>query len=80
MWEFVENSVLAQVQIFIEGTKSQIIQILMEQSSSKLSFAGIVGCWHVKTGVKITDMCLLGRHVADMLANNVAPQSIKLSN
>jgi hypothetical protein len=27
---------------------------------SRINFAGIVGCWHVETGVKTTDMCLLG--------------------
>jgi hypothetical protein len=33
IYEFVENSVLSQVQIFMECAESQRIQILMEQSS-----------------------------------------------
>jgi hypothetical protein len=32
-------------------------------------FAGIVGCRHVEMGVKTTDMCLSGQHVANMSAN-----------
>ncbi len=41
-------------------------------------FSGIVGCWHVKMGVKTTDMCLLGQHIANMLANMLATQHKKL--
>jgi hypothetical protein len=37
--------------------------------SGRHAFAGKVGCWHVEMGVKTTDMCLLGRHVANMSAN-----------
>ncbi len=42
-------------------------------------FAGKVGCQHVKTRVKTTDMCLSGWHVADMLANMSATRHKKLS-
>jgi hypothetical protein len=41
-------------------------------ATSLATFAGKVGCWHVKTGVKTTDMCLSGQHVANMLANMLA--------
>ncbi len=42
-------------------------------------FAGKVGCWHVKTRVKMTDMCLSGQLVADMLADMSVTQHKKLS-
>jgi hypothetical protein len=42
------------------------------------SSAGIVGCWRVKTRVKTTDMCLPGRHVANMLAKMLATRLKKL--
>ncbi len=32
----------------------------MAIQSMPLCFAGIVGCWHVETGVKMTGMCLSG--------------------
>ncbi len=43
-----------------------------------INFAGIVGCWRVEMGVKMTDMCLSGQHVANMLADMSATQHKKL--
>ncbi len=43
------------------------------------TFAGKVGCWHVKTRVKMTDMYLSGQHVADMSADMSATRLKKLS-
>jgi hypothetical protein len=43
------------------------------------NFAGVVGCRRVKTGVKTTDMCLLGQHFSDMSANMLATRHKKLS-
>ncbi len=42
------------------------------------TFAGKVGCRHVDTRIKTTDMCLSGQCVADMLANMSATQHKKL--
>jgi hypothetical protein len=45
---------------------------IFDASKELVIFAGKVGCWHVKTEVKTTDMCLSGQHVADMPANMLA--------
>ncbi len=44
------------------------------------SLTGKAGCWCVKTGVKMTDMCLSGWHVANMLADMSATRHKKLSS
>ena len=41
--------------------------------------AGKVRCWRVETRVKMTDMCLSGQHIADMLADMLATRHKKLS-
>jgi hypothetical protein len=40
-----------------------------DDCSTPTALAGKVGCRHVKTRVKTTDMCLSGWRVADMLAD-----------
>jgi hypothetical protein len=49
-----------------------------QESDVTVNLAGKVGCWHVKTRVKMTDMCLSGQRVADMLAGMSATQHQKL--
>jgi hypothetical protein len=52
--------------------------ILANKCFHVLNLAGKVGCWRVETRVKMTDMCLSGQRVADMLADMLATGHKKL--
>jgi hypothetical protein len=61
----------------IEGAR--LCVICYTSCPCEVNFAGKVGCRHVETRVKTTDMCLSGQRVADMSANMTATQHKKLS-
>ncbi len=65
--------------LYVGTTRVAIIAQTMEQYIGSTALAGKVGCRHVKTRVKTTDMCLSGQRVADMLADMSATQHKKLS-
>jgi hypothetical protein len=47
--------------------KKKVAKVSGLRCSTVGGFAGKVECWHVKTRVKTTDMCLSGQRVAVML-------------